>query len=72
MHYRQIQVADQATADDLKAQIDGGADFAALAAANSTDTATKDSGRRRGLGAAWLPQLKHWRTCSLAWTSEQS
>jgi parvulin-like peptidyl-prolyl isomerase len=34
VHYRLIQLAsgDQATADDLRAQIEGGADFAALAA----------------------------------------
>ena len=52
VHYRQIAVADQATADALKDQIEGGADFAALAAANSTDTATKDAGGDAG----WAPR----------------
>lgn len=52
VHYRTITVADQATADDLKAQIEGGADFAALAAANSTDTNTKD----KGGDAGWAPR----------------
>jgi parvulin-like peptidyl-prolyl isomerase len=45
-------VADQATADDLKAQIDGGADFAALATERSEDTATKDAGGDAG----WIPK----------------
>lgn len=49
--YRQIVVADQVTADDLKSQIEGGADFAEVAAANSTDTATKDKGGEVG----WVP-----------------
>jgi foldase protein PrsA len=52
VHYRQIVVSDQAKADDLKAQIAAGADFAALAAANSTDTATKD----KGGDAGWAPR----------------
>jgi parvulin-like peptidyl-prolyl isomerase len=52
IHYRQIVVADQATADNLKAQIEGGADFAALAAANSNDTATKTTGGDTG----WTPR----------------
>lgn len=52
VHYRQITVGDQATADTLKAQIEGGADFAALAAANSTDTTTKDAGGDVG----WTPR----------------
>jgi len=52
VHYRQIVVADQATADTLKTQIDGGADFAALAAANSTDATTKDAGGDAG----WAPR----------------
>jgi foldase protein PrsA len=51
IHYRQIVVADQATADNLKSQIDAGGDFAALAAANSTDTNTKD----KGGDAGWVP-----------------
>lgn len=36
-HASHILVADEALAKDLKAQIDGGADFAELAKANSTD-----------------------------------
>lgn len=52
IQYRQIVVADQATADKLKAEIEGGADFAALAAANSTDTATKSTGGDTG----WTPR----------------
>lgn len=52
VHYRQIVVADQATADSLKTQIEAGGDFAALAAANSTDTGTKDNGGDRG----WIPK----------------
>lgn len=52
VHYSQIVVADQATADDLKDQIDAGADFGALAIANSTDTATKDLGGDAG----WAPK----------------
>ncbi|HVP04551.1 MAG TPA: peptidylprolyl isomerase [Dehalococcoidia bacterium] len=52
VHYRQITVADQATADDLKAQIEAGGDFAALATANSTDTNTKD----KGGDAGWVPK----------------
>lgn len=52
IHYRQITVADQATADTLKAQIEGGADFAALAAASSTDTTTNTAGGDAG----WAPR----------------
>jgi foldase protein PrsA len=52
VHYRQIVVADQAAADKLKGQLDAGADFAALATANSTDTATKDAGGDAG----WAPR----------------
>jgi parvulin-like peptidyl-prolyl isomerase len=52
VHFRLIAVADQATADNLKTQIDGGADFAALASANSTDTTTKDLGGDAG----WAPR----------------
>jgi parvulin-like peptidyl-prolyl isomerase len=51
-HYSQIVVADQATADKLKAQIDAGADFGAIATANSTDGATKDAGGDAG----WAPR----------------
>lgn len=52
IHYRVIQVDDPAKADDLKAQIEAGGDFVALAAANSLDTATKDSGGDKG----WVPR----------------
>jgi len=52
IHYRQIVVADQAKADELKTQIEAGGDFAALAAANSTDTTTKDKGGDLG----WAPK----------------
>lgn len=52
VHYRMITVADQATADSLKTQIEGGADFAALATANTTDTTTKTTGGDAG----WVPR----------------
>jgi hypothetical protein len=52
VHYRLITVADQATADSLKAQIEGGGDFAALASANSSDAATKTAGGDAG----WAPK----------------
>lgn len=39
-----ILVEDEATADDLKAQLDGGADFATLAEENSTDTGSGAQG----------------------------
>ncbi len=50
--YRQIRVADQETADDLVAQLDGGADFAALAAEHSLDTTASDTGGEIG----WVPE----------------
>lgn len=46
-----ILVADEATAQDLKAQIDGGADFAELATANSTDPGSAAQGGSLG----WSP-----------------
>ena len=52
VRYRQILVSEQATADDIKQQIEDGADFAALAAENSLDVATKDEGGEVG----WLPR----------------
>ena len=52
IHYRQIVVADQAKADDIKRQIEEGGDFAALALENSTDTVTKDKGGDLG----WAPK----------------
>lgn len=48
VHYQVITVADQATADKLKAQIEGGADFAQLARDNSTDSITKSQGGDAG------------------------
>ena len=39
-----ILVAEEADANDLKADIDGGADFAKLAKENSTDPGSKDKG----------------------------
>ncbi len=52
VHYRQIQVADQATADEIMRQLAEGADFAALAAEHSTDTTSKDAGGDKG----WVPR----------------
>lgn len=43
-----ILVADLATAQDIKRQLDGGADFAALAATYSLDTSNKASGGNLG------------------------
>ncbi len=43
-HVRHILVADQATAQKIKAQLAAGADFTALAKQYSTDTSTKDKG----------------------------
>jgi parvulin-like peptidyl-prolyl isomerase len=52
VHYRLITVANQTTADSLKTQIEGGADFATLATANTTDTTTKTTGGDAG----WVPR----------------
>ncbi len=52
VHYRQIVVATQAEADDLRSQIESGADFVQLAKDNSLDTQTKDSGGEVG----WAPR----------------
>ncbi|MGA2505275.1 MAG: peptidylprolyl isomerase [Anaerolineales bacterium] len=41
---RHILVADEATAQSIRAQLVAGADFATLAAANSIDTGSKDKG----------------------------
>jgi foldase protein PrsA len=43
-----ILVADEQTAKDLKAKLDAGADFAALAKASSTDPGSKDNGGSLG------------------------
>ncbi|MEE8347701.1 MAG: peptidylprolyl isomerase [Dehalococcoidia bacterium] len=52
VHYRQILVSEQATADDIQQQVEGVADFAALAAESSLDVATKDDGGDVG----WVPR----------------
>ena len=52
VHYRQIRVDDQTTADELKQEIEAGADFATVAAENSTDTATAGEGGDAG----WAPR----------------
>lgn len=52
VHYRQILVSEQGTADEIRDNIDGGADFAELAAESSLDTATKDDGGDVG----WVPR----------------
>jgi hypothetical protein len=52
VHYRQILVSEQGTAVGIRDEIEGGADFAALAAENSLDAATKDNGGDVG----WLPR----------------
>jgi parvulin-like peptidyl-prolyl isomerase len=52
IHYRQIAVADRATADAIKKQIEGGADFAQLAADKSTAPGAKDNGGDAG----WAPR----------------
>jgi parvulin-like peptidyl-prolyl isomerase len=51
-HYRVIQVADQATAEELQAQVAAGADFAELAKTHSLDTTTKEGGGDAG----WAPR----------------
>ena len=52
VHYRQILVGSQTEADAVRTQIEGGADFAALAQEKSTDTATKS----KGGDAGWVPR----------------
>jgi parvulin-like peptidyl-prolyl isomerase len=44
VHVRHIQVADEKTAKDVRAQLDRGGDWTALAKKYSTDAATKDKG----------------------------
>jgi hypothetical protein len=53
VHYRQIVVTEQETADELVAEIEGGGDFAALAAEDfNVDVGYKDNGGDVG----WLPR----------------
>jgi parvulin-like peptidyl-prolyl isomerase len=52
IHYRQIIVKTQAEADAVRAQLEGGADFAALAKEKSLDTQNKDNGGDAG----WVPR----------------
>ncbi|WP_320164598.1 peptidylprolyl isomerase [uncultured Trichococcus sp.] len=52
INVQHILVADEATAVDLINQINEGADFAELAAANSTDTGTASNGGETGLFGA--------------------
>jgi parvulin-like peptidyl-prolyl isomerase len=52
VHARQILVATQDQANTLLTQLQGGVDFAQLAQANSTDTATKANGGDMG----WFPK----------------
>jgi foldase protein PrsA len=49
---RQLAVNDKAKAEELKTQIEGGADFAALASSVSEDSLTKDRGGLR----EWVPK----------------
>ena len=52
IHYREILLKTQAEADAALAQIQGGADFAQVAAEKSTDTAAKENGGDKG----WVPR----------------
>lgn len=52
IRYRQILVRDQTAADDVRQQIEAGADFAALAQEKSLDTGTKSEGGEVG----WVPR----------------
>ncbi len=52
VHYRQILVSEAERADELVAEIEGGGDFAALAAESSLDPTTKDNGGDAG----WIPR----------------
>lgn len=51
VNYREIQVADQATADDLVTQLDEGADFAVLAEQSLDTTAAAEGGAK-----GWVPE----------------
>ncbi len=52
IHYRQIALSDQAEADEIKQQLEQGADFAQLASERSLDSTAKDSGGDVG----WVPR----------------
>ena len=52
VHARELLVADEQTAQDLLAQIQAGADFAALAAAYSLDLSSRPAGGDLG----WFPR----------------
>ncbi len=52
IHYRQIIVKEQSEADSIKSQIEGGADFAQIAAEKSLDTSAKENGGDAG----WAPR----------------
>jgi foldase protein PrsA len=52
MHYRQILVSSDAKAQEVRSKLDAGEDFAALAAKESLDSATKDNGGDVG----WVPK----------------
>ncbi len=52
VHYRQIIVKEQSEADSIKSQIEGGADFAQIAAEKSLDTSAKENGGDAG----WVPR----------------
>jgi foldase protein PrsA len=52
VHYRQILVASEEKAQEIRDKLDAGGDFAALAAENSLDTSNKDAGGDAG----WAPK----------------
>jgi len=52
VHVRQIVVSDLTAADEIKQQVEQGADFAKLATERSLDTTTKGSGGEAG----WIPR----------------
>lgn len=52
VHYRQILVSSQKEADDIRSQVQSGADFAQLAATKSLDAQTNQNGGDAG----WVPR----------------
>ena len=52
VHFRQILVSSDAKAQEIRDKVEAGGDFAALAAQESLDTATKDAGGDAG----WVPK----------------